>query len=80
MVAPLFSKITRRLGRPDKSDLIVSEKSQRIERDDLPGGGERLFGELDQRLAFELVAAEIVLNQIIKKHYRRKHKSPAMRR
>ena len=48
-------------------ELIVSEIPV------LLGGGDRLFGELDQRLDFELVGTEVMLNQIIKKHYRRKH-------
>ncbi len=38
----------------------------------LLGGGDRLFGDLDQRLEFELVGTEIMLNQLVKKHYRRK--------
>ena len=38
----------------------------------LLGGGDRLFGELDQRLEFELVDTEVMLNQLVKKRYRRK--------
>jgi dihydrofolate reductase len=38
----------------------------------LLGGGERLIGELDKRLEFELAGTEVMLNQIIKKRYRRK--------
>jgi dihydrofolate reductase len=49
-------------------ELIVSEIPV------LLGGGEPLFGELDQRLDFELVGTDVMLNQIIKKHYRRKRK------
>ena len=47
-------------------ELIVSEVPI------LLGGGQRLFGKLDKRLEFELVGTEIMLNQITKKHYRRK--------
>jgi dihydrofolate reductase len=47
-------------------ELIVSEIPI------LLGGGIRLFGELDQRLEFELVGTEVLINQIIKKWYRRK--------
>jgi dihydrofolate reductase len=47
-------------------ELIVSEIPI------LLGGGERLFGQLDQHLEFELVGTEVLLNQIIKKHFRRK--------
>ena len=60
-------KTIQRFLRADLIDeLIVSEIPI------LLGGGERLFGELDQRLDFELVGTEVLLNQIIKKHYRRK--------
>ncbi len=38
----------------------------------LLGGGVRLFGELDQRLNFELVSTETLLSQIVKSRYRRK--------
>jgi dihydrofolate reductase len=38
----------------------------------LLGGGQRLFGDLDKRLDFELVGTKVMLNQILKKHYRRK--------
>ena len=38
----------------------------------LLGGGDRLFGKLDQSLVFELIGTEVLLNQLVKKHYRRK--------
>ena len=38
----------------------------------LLGGGDRLFGELDQRLEFELVDTKVLLNQLVRKHYQRK--------
>ena len=38
----------------------------------LLGGGARLFGELEQRVEFELVDTETLLGQIVKKHYQRK--------
>jgi len=38
----------------------------------LLGGGDPLFGELDQRLDFELVNTEVLLSQITRNHYRRK--------
>lgn len=38
----------------------------------LLGGGERLFGQLGKRLAFELIGTEVLLGQLVKKHYRRK--------
>lgn len=38
----------------------------------LLGGGNRLFRELDQRLEFELVDTDVMLNQLVKKRYRRK--------
>lgn len=38
----------------------------------LLGGGERLFGNLDQSLMFDLVSSEILLDQMVKKHHRRK--------
>ena len=38
----------------------------------LLGGGARLFGELDQRVNFELVSTEALLSQIVKSRYRRK--------
>lgn len=37
----------------------------------LLGGGVRLFGELDQRLEFELVDTNVILNQLVRKRYRR---------
>ncbi|MGI9287350.1 MAG: dihydrofolate reductase family protein [Pseudomonadales bacterium] len=39
----------------------------------LLGGGDRLFGELDQRVNFELVSTETLLGQIVKSRYRRKY-------
>jgi len=38
----------------------------------LLGGGDRLFGELDQHLGFELVDTKVLLNQLVRKHYQRK--------
>jgi dihydrofolate reductase len=38
----------------------------------LLGGGARLFGELDQALGFELVDTKVLLNQLVKRRYRRK--------
>jgi dihydrofolate reductase len=38
----------------------------------LLGGGDRLFGELDHFLGFELVETKVLLNQLVRKHYRRK--------
>ena len=38
----------------------------------LLGGGAPLFGELDQRLGFELVESTVLLNQLVKRRYRRK--------
>ena len=37
----------------------------------LLGGGDRLFGELDQRLEFELVETEVLVKQLLRKRYRR---------
>jgi len=37
----------------------------------LLGGGDRLFGELDQQLGFELVDTKVLLNQLLRKHYQR---------
>ena len=47
-------------------ELIISEIPL------LLGGGDRLFGELDQRLNFELISTDVLLNQIVRKQYRRK--------
>jgi dihydrofolate reductase len=44
-------------------ELIISEIPL------LLGGGDRLFGELDRRLDFELINVEIMLDQIFKKQY-----------
>jgi dihydrofolate reductase len=49
-------------------ELIISEIPL------LLGGGDRLFGELDRRLDFELINVEIMLDQIVKKQYRRKRR------
>lgn len=43
----------------------------------LLGGGERLFGALDQPLGFELVESKVLLNQLVRRHYRRKRDAPA---
>jgi dihydrofolate reductase len=57
----------QRFLRDDLIDeLIISEIPV------LLGDGVRLFGELDQQLDFELVGTEVLVDQIVKKHYRRK--------
>lgn len=38
----------------------------------LLGGGEKLFSDLDKPLGFELLESTVLLNQLVKKHYRRK--------
>jgi dihydrofolate reductase len=38
----------------------------------LLGGGAPLFGELEQRLGFELVESTVLLKQLVKRRYRRK--------
>lgn len=38
----------------------------------LLGGGDRLFGELDRPLGFELVDTKVLLGQLVRRHYRRK--------
>ncbi len=38
----------------------------------LLGGGDRLFGTIEQQLMFELVSTEILLGQMVKKHHRRR--------
>jgi dihydrofolate reductase len=38
----------------------------------LLGGGDRLFGELDQNLGFELIESQVLLDQLVKRRYRRK--------
>ena len=38
----------------------------------LLGGGDRLFAELDQRMDFELVGSEVLLDQMVRRHYRTK--------
>ena len=50
-------------------ELIVSEIPI------LLGGGDRLFGELDNPLRFELITTAVLLGQILKKHYRRQRRS-----
>jgi len=54
-------KTIQRFLRADLVDeLIISEIPL------LLGGGDRLFGELDQRLNFELINTEVMLDQIVK--------------
>jgi len=36
----------------------------------LLGDGDRLFGTLEEQLTFDLVGTEILLDQLVKKHYR----------
>jgi len=36
------------------------------------GDGARLFGDLEKMLGFELVASEVLAQQLLRKHYRRK--------
>lgn len=38
----------------------------------LLGGGDRLFGQLDQPLGFELIGSEILAKELVKRRYRRK--------
>ena len=38
----------------------------------LLGGGDRLFGQLEEELPFEFIGTEVLLGQLVKKHYRRK--------
>ena len=38
----------------------------------LLGGGDRLFGVLEEHLKFELVETQTLLDQMVKRHYRRK--------
>jgi len=38
----------------------------------LLGGGDRLFGKLGQELTFEFLGTDVMLGQLVKKHYRRK--------
>ena len=53
--------------RADLTDeLIISEIPL------LLGGGDRLFGSLDQSLDFELIGTEVLLNQIVQKRLQRK--------
>ena len=37
----------------------------------LLGGGDRLFGQLNDHLLFELAGSEVLLGHLVKKHYRR---------
>jgi len=37
----------------------------------LLGGGDKLFGQHEEHLKFELVTTEVLLNQLTKRHYRR---------
>lgn len=61
-------KTIQRFLREDLIDeLIITEIPL------LLGGGDRLFGTLDQSLGFELVDTKVLLNQLVKKHYRRNH-------
>ena len=43
----------------------------------LLGGGDRLFGELNQQLGFELVSTEVISSQVVQKHYRRNRSNAA---
>ena len=38
----------------------------------LLGGGSPLFGQTTQQLSFELIGTEVLLEQLVKRHYRRK--------
>jgi len=38
----------------------------------LLGGGVRLFGDLDEHLGFELVESKVLIDQLVKRRYRRK--------
>lgn len=38
----------------------------------LLGGGDRLFGQLEEQLPFEFIGTEVLLGQLVKKHYRRR--------
>jgi dihydrofolate reductase len=40
----------------------------------LLGNGVRLFDRLNRRLDFELVGSQVLVNQIVKKHYRRRRR------
>jgi len=46
----------------------------------LLGGGDRLFGELDNLLGFELVETEILLDQLVKRRYQRQRDPLAVNR
>lgn len=60
-------KTIQRFLREDLiNELIVTEIPL------LLGGGEQLFGELNQRLEFELVNTQVMLNQLVKRRYRRR--------
>lgn len=80
------AEIVRSAKRQGFENLYIDggETAQRFLRDDLIdemiiteiplllGGGDRLFGELDRHLGFELVGTEVLLNQLVRKHLRRK--------
>ena len=56
----------QRFLRADLIDeMIVSEIPT------LLGGGARLFGSLEQPMDFDLIGTQVLLDQIVKKHYRR---------
>jgi dihydrofolate reductase len=38
----------------------------------LLGRGDRLFGDLDQQLGFELIESKVLFNQLVRRQYRRK--------
>ena len=38
----------------------------------LLGGGDRLFADLDEHMMFELIGTEVLLDQLVKHHYRRR--------
>ena len=60
-------KTIQRFLREDLIDeLIVTEIPV------LLGGGARLFGSLDERMMFELAGTDVLLGQLVKRHYRRK--------
>lgn len=44
----------------------------------LLGGGDPLFGALDNELVFDLVGTEVLLEHLVKKHYRRQRTEPLL--
>ncbi len=42
----------------------------------LLGGGDPLFGSLETNMVFELVGTEVLLHQLLRKHYRRSREAP----